>query len=213
MDVLLIEKVRENDCLYNLRSPDYRDANVRQTAWDKIGKELKIPGNKAKETWEKLRRCFCNARNRRREERKSGMASKKKSFWKYDEQMSLLIPFLDTRKTHSNLNKSRASLTIQPEDIVSESDGEENIFQSEQMNLDEDDEQGAQSYPTASAETASNIKETERNRYETMKNAQKKIRLNTPAHEMVAIFKETAALRKKNMKKKSWVLIHLQQPA
>jgi hypothetical protein len=55
-------------------------------------------GNKAKETWEKLRRCFCNARNRRREETNSDMASKKKSFWKYDEQMSFLIPFLDTRK-------------------------------------------------------------------------------------------------------------------
>lgn len=107
-----------------------------------------------------------------------------------DKEFFRLTPFYFTCRTHSNLNESQASLTIQPEDIVSESDGEENIFQSEQMNLDEDDEQGAQSHPTASAETASNIKETERNRYETMKNARKKIRLNTPAHEMVAISKK-----------------------
>ncbi|KAK4873574.1 hypothetical protein RN001_012934 [Aquatica leii] len=57
MDEILIEKVREYECLYNLRSPD-------------IGKELKISGHKAKGVCEKLRRCLCNARSRHREETK-----------------------------------------------------------------------------------------------------------------------------------------------
>jgi len=44
-------------------------------------------GSIAKQKWEKLRRCFCNAQNRRKEETKIGMASKKESFWKYEPQM------------------------------------------------------------------------------------------------------------------------------
>lgn len=55
-------------------------------------------GNIAKQKWENLRRCFCNARNRRKEETKSGMASKKKSLWKYELQMSFIIPYLESRK-------------------------------------------------------------------------------------------------------------------
>lgn len=55
-------------------------------------------GNIAKQKWEKLRRCFCNARNRRKEETKSGMASKKNSVWKYEPQMSFIIPYLESRK-------------------------------------------------------------------------------------------------------------------
>lgn len=55
-------------------------------------------GNIATEKWEKSKRCFCNARNRRREETKSGMASKKKSVWKYEPQMSFIILCVENRK-------------------------------------------------------------------------------------------------------------------
>lgn len=57
-----------------------------------------VLANKAKERWDKLRRCFCNARSRRRVETKSGMAAKKKTLWKYEQQMSFITPYLDTRK-------------------------------------------------------------------------------------------------------------------
>lgn len=55
-------------------------------------------GPAAKERWEKLRRCFSNARNRQREEKKSGMAFKKKSLWKYEQQMAFILPYLESRK-------------------------------------------------------------------------------------------------------------------
>lgn len=56
-----------------------------------------ISGSVAKGKWDKLRRCFCNVRHRRREEIKTGIASKK-SLWKYELQMSFIIPFMDSRK-------------------------------------------------------------------------------------------------------------------
>jgi len=45
MDELLIEKVREHKALYDHGSTDYRDQQIRQNAWEEIGKELKITGN------------------------------------------------------------------------------------------------------------------------------------------------------------------------
>lgn len=44
MEKILIEKVREHEMLYNQVAPSYRDQNMRQEAWDKIGKELQITG-------------------------------------------------------------------------------------------------------------------------------------------------------------------------
>ncbi|KAK4881185.1 hypothetical protein RN001_004504 [Aquatica leii] len=76
MDKMLLEKIREYECLYNLQSPEYRYANARQTAWENIGKDLKIS---AVLIYFEVRRCFSNARSRRREGKKSGMASKKNS--------------------------------------------------------------------------------------------------------------------------------------
>lgn len=44
MDEQLIEKVREHEVVYNHSSHEYRDQHIRQSAWDEIGKELKISG-------------------------------------------------------------------------------------------------------------------------------------------------------------------------
>lgn len=54
--------------------------------------------NEAKERWDKLRRCYSNARNRRHKDTKSDMASKKKTIWKYEKEMSFILPYLITRK-------------------------------------------------------------------------------------------------------------------
>jgi len=45
MEEKLIELVREHTVLYNHGSRDYRDQNIRQTAWEEIGKELNISGS------------------------------------------------------------------------------------------------------------------------------------------------------------------------
>lgn len=52
---------------------------------------------RAKDLWDKLRRCFCNAISRRRDKR-SGQATKKKTAWKYENQMSFILPYSEKRK-------------------------------------------------------------------------------------------------------------------
>jgi hypothetical protein len=45
MGEMLIEKVRQRTFLYDTKSPDYRDQHMRDNAWERIGKELKIKRN------------------------------------------------------------------------------------------------------------------------------------------------------------------------
>lgn len=46
---------------------------------------------KAKDLWDKLRRCFYNAMSRRGD-KKSGQAAKKMTPWKYEHQKSFILP-------------------------------------------------------------------------------------------------------------------------
>lgn len=43
-EMLLIEKVREHECLYSMRSKHYRDNNMRREAWDEIADEMYTTG-------------------------------------------------------------------------------------------------------------------------------------------------------------------------
>jgi hypothetical protein len=104
MEEMLIEKVRLRTFLYDTKSPDYRDQRMRANAWEEIGKELNIKPETAKDTWEKLRRCFLNALNRRRN-RKSGEGAKKMVPWRFDLEMSFLLPLLYTKNTQCNVQK------------------------------------------------------------------------------------------------------------
>lgn len=47
-DESLIENVQIHPILYNLKLPQYRDHNMRQEAWEEIGKELNMPGKQGK---------------------------------------------------------------------------------------------------------------------------------------------------------------------
>ncbi|PSN31944.1 hypothetical protein C0J52_21413 [Blattella germanica] len=99
---LLIEQVRLHDILYNTESPNYRDQQKRQEAWEKIGRELQMKAETVKITWDKLRRCFLNAINRRRYKKRSNAARKMVS-WKYQHQMGFLLPFVDSRKAKKDM--------------------------------------------------------------------------------------------------------------
>lgn len=58
---------------------------------------LLLIAEKSKDLWNKLRRCFCNAISRRRD-KKSGLATKKITPWKFEQQMSFILPHLEKRK-------------------------------------------------------------------------------------------------------------------
>lgn len=46
MEEVLIENVRLREVLYNIKSINYRDKKIRQEAWEEIGKDMNITGNK-----------------------------------------------------------------------------------------------------------------------------------------------------------------------
>ncbi|GJQ82868.1 hypothetical protein Trydic_g2606 [Trypoxylus dichotomus] len=99
MEELLIEKVKQRELLFNTRSRDYKDQIKRCEAWEAIGKELNMSGDFAKDAWERLRRCYTNALHRRRFKK----TTKRIFPWKFEKEMSFLLPFLELRKSrHDN---------------------------------------------------------------------------------------------------------------
>ncbi|XP_018569802.1 uncharacterized protein LOC108909822 [Anoplophora glabripennis] len=101
MDELLIESVKKRSVLYDIKSCNYSNQKIRQEAWEEVGHELKIPAEDAKQKWNKLRRCFCNAINRRRN-KDTGEVSNKILPWRLELQMNFIVPFLGSRPSHGN---------------------------------------------------------------------------------------------------------------
>ncbi|XP_015923560.1 transcription factor Adf-1 [Parasteatoda tepidariorum] len=98
MEKRLISKVFEHELLYALDAVDYRDRHMRAMAWSEIGKELGIPASQCKDMWRKLRNCYLNAINRRQ--------NKNIPKWKYEDEMSFLLPFIEIRSSSENNNNS-----------------------------------------------------------------------------------------------------------
>jgi len=62
----------------------------------------------AKDTWEKLRQCFLNALNWRRNKKRGDGAKKKKIVpWRFNLEMSFLLPSLDTKILRATYRKKR----------------------------------------------------------------------------------------------------------
>ncbi|KAF8770338.1 uncharacterized protein LOC129989498 [Argiope bruennichi] len=94
MEKRLIQKVFEHDLLYAVDNVHYRDRHMRAVAWAEIGKDLGIPASQCKDMWRKLRNCYLNAINRRQ--------NKNIPKWKYEDEMSFLLPFIDVRSSADN---------------------------------------------------------------------------------------------------------------
>ncbi|KAL0124145.1 hypothetical protein PUN28_006161 [Cardiocondyla obscurior] len=115
---------------------------MRSNAWEEIGKELKIKPKYAKEAWEKLRRCFVNAINRRRN-KKSGDGANKTHPWKYEEEMSFFLTLLENRSIQGNLSietaqdKSHEAITNSAENINNYNEESFSKERSETQELDE----------------------------------------------------------------------------
>ncbi|XP_047991826.1 uncharacterized protein LOC125230643 [Leguminivora glycinivorella] len=100
-DEQLIELVRRYEAIYNISCHEYRDATLRNAAWEEIAKLHGKTVQECKEDWNKLRNCYNNAMKRR--QKKSGQAGKKIAPWRFEEQMSFLKPYLQGRPTTGNL--------------------------------------------------------------------------------------------------------------
>ncbi|KAL4104285.1 hypothetical protein QTP88_019590 [Uroleucon formosanum] len=170
------------------------EKEIRQSAWEEIGKELKISGNQAKQRWENLRRCFCNARNRRQDKAKSGSIYKKKTSWKFEQKMSYILPFLEKRKTQGNLNKY--NLTAEPEDLFEESEAKDIIL----SQVDKEIKRDAQDDQAIDFNSAFNEATAIEKLYKPLKRVKTQKQNTTPAGQLVKILKKSMALRKRQYK-------------
>ncbi|KAF6199919.1 hypothetical protein GE061_006217 [Apolygus lucorum] len=113
----LINNVRKRPFLYDQDSPNYRDVETRTQAWDEIGKELKIGAGEARLAWDKLRRCFSNALNRRRQQ-----TSRARKSWRYHKYMEFLEPHVDCKKLPPPAVEDFLEVNIQEESVGEEAD-------------------------------------------------------------------------------------------
>ncbi|XP_003396199.1 uncharacterized protein LOC126915783 [Bombus affinis] len=94
----LIELVRYYSFLYNQEDKSYSDNDKKDAAWKEIGKMLNEPAKHCKKQWNSLRDSFRRSL-RKRKDTKSGQAANKIRKWRYEDEMSFLIPYMKERET------------------------------------------------------------------------------------------------------------------
>ncbi|XP_071575329.1 uncharacterized protein [Temnothorax nylanderi] len=98
----LIEMVKSCEPLYVMSHSKYSDNTFKENAWRRIAKEMNQPATACKKTWTNLRDSFRRALKKKRET-KSGQSASKIKKWKFEDEMSFLLPFMQERDTCSNL--------------------------------------------------------------------------------------------------------------
>lgn len=109
MEEILIYKVQEKRVLYDINLAHYKDNKARTQAWEEIATELGLKAIECRDMWCKLRNSYNNARKRRL---KHGHALLGK--WKYEDQMSFVIPFLGTSCEGGNWASQKYKLLDSP---------------------------------------------------------------------------------------------------
>lgn len=103
----LIEDVRRYQVLYDTKHPNYTKSKLKTKIWLDIAKELNIKdGEEAKNMWLKLRAGFRDARRRHQKYLKSGATPQSIKPWKYQRQMSFLLPFMSSGQREENIEGS-----------------------------------------------------------------------------------------------------------
>ncbi|XP_031357193.1 transcription factor Adf-1-like [Photinus pyralis] len=98
----LIANVKAYEPLYVTSHPKYSDSGYKENLWKAIAKEMNQSVAVCKKIWTNLRDSFRRAMKKRRET-KSGQAASKIKKWKFEDEMSFLLPFMQERDTCSNL--------------------------------------------------------------------------------------------------------------
>ncbi|KAG8300816.1 hypothetical protein J6590_067087 [Homalodisca vitripennis] len=97
----LIEAVRTHPLLWNTDLEEYRDSNLKDTAWGEIAEQLEQNKANLKEEWRKLRDRHRQALFRKKT--KSGQSATKLKPWKYEKQMEFLVTTMKHRKCDTNI--------------------------------------------------------------------------------------------------------------
>jgi len=101
----LISLVEAQPHLWNPSLKAYREKSNRESTWNSIGADMEnIAGADCKKIWERLREDFCKAKARGKRRQRSNPASDEVAHkWKFEDEMSFLIPFMTTRSPSSDV--------------------------------------------------------------------------------------------------------------
>lgn len=92
----LIDEVRLQPCLYDIKDPKYRHSEYRNQAWGEIAKNLSFPGDISSlyKQWKKVRDRYVREK---RKLRMAGNASNEVPNWEFFRDLMWIDPFLDER--------------------------------------------------------------------------------------------------------------------
>ncbi|XP_044760163.1 transcription factor Adf-1-like [Coccinella septempunctata] len=92
----LIELVKSYPFLYDLADRRYGDSERKNVAWKEIADQLHLPEKYCRKSWALLRDSYRRALKKRKE---CGQPEEKRRKWRYEVEMSFLLPFLRERST------------------------------------------------------------------------------------------------------------------
>ncbi|XP_076164977.1 uncharacterized protein LOC143145465 [Ptiloglossa arizonensis] len=108
-DEKLILLVRNRECLFNLTHKDYTDTSLKMRIWKEIGEEMGLSGVECKHRWFSLRDQY---RRSVRSSKRTVSGQNRK--WRYDQEMSFLLPRLQERDNWSNVSEEIESEEAKP---------------------------------------------------------------------------------------------------
>ncbi|CAK1546596.1 unnamed protein product [Leptosia nina] len=88
LDLKLLELVKQNPMIYNTKHPKFVDFDAREVIWQKIGDTLNKPAGVCKSRWVNIRDMM-----RRRLRNRFRNPQAKSYHYKYEEEMSFLLPY------------------------------------------------------------------------------------------------------------------------
>ncbi|KAF2880367.1 hypothetical protein ILUMI_25814 [Ignelater luminosus] len=94
----LISLVQSNDILYNPYHKGYNNTVKKEHLWKTISNELRQPVTACKSKWYNLRDQYRRI-VRHRHSYNEESTEKKRKIWKFEEEMSFLLPFLREKRT------------------------------------------------------------------------------------------------------------------
>ncbi|XP_014663552.1 PREDICTED: uncharacterized protein LOC106806200 isoform X1 [Priapulus caudatus] len=109
LDEQLIVLVQDHPELYDIGSKSYKDVQRRDHVWSEIGEILGKTGRYCKAHWTNLRDSFNKYLKKMKDQKRSGSKATKVREYRYAQQLSFLLPFLQTRPTSSNVTATESS--------------------------------------------------------------------------------------------------------
>ncbi|CAK9291399.1 unnamed protein product, partial [Gordionus sp. m RMFG-2023] len=100
----LINSVRFYPCLYDKRSIGYKNTQKNNSIWKSIAAENSIETEIAKSTWKNLRDSFLRE-HKKLKCLKSGSGADHSPTWKFYNNLTFLIPTIESGKQYTNLKK------------------------------------------------------------------------------------------------------------